>query len=42
VEFFEGMEHEKPVLDTKHYKMVLLLIEMATFYIKWTIEVMGS
>ncbi|WP_305927769.1 hypothetical protein [Bacillus mycoides] len=26
------MEHEKPILDTKHNKMVLLLIEMAKFY----------
>ncbi len=31
-EIFEDMEHEKPILDTKHNKMVLLLIEMAKFY----------
>ncbi|MEW4153347.1 hypothetical protein Q0N88_25765 [Bacillus thuringiensis] len=26
------MEHEKSILDTKHKKMVLLLIEMARLY----------
>jgi hypothetical protein len=26
------MEHEKSILDTKHKKMVLLLIEVAKFY----------
>ncbi|WP_176342291.1 hypothetical protein [Bacillus thuringiensis] len=31
-EIFEVMEHEESILDTKHKKRVLLLIEMATFY----------
>ncbi|MGR5865077.1 hypothetical protein ACT7C1_15160 [Bacillus paranthracis] len=29
---FKVMEHEKSILDTKHKKRVLLLIEMATLY----------
>ncbi|MED1304098.1 hypothetical protein P4U65_26890 [Bacillus pacificus] len=31
-EIFKVMEHEKSILDTKHKKMVLLLIEMARLY----------
>jgi hypothetical protein len=31
-EIFKVMEHEKSILDTKHKKIVLLLIEMARLY----------
>ncbi|MDA2638925.1 hypothetical protein PDQ79_31375 [Bacillus cereus] len=31
-EIFKGMEHEKSIFDTKHKKMVLLLIELARLY----------
>lgn len=31
-ELLEDMEYETPILDTKHNKMMLLLIEMAKFY----------
>lgn len=31
-EIFEVMEHQKSILDTKHKKRMLLLIEMARLY----------
>ncbi|WP_420973620.1 hypothetical protein [Bacillus thuringiensis] len=31
-EIFEVMEHQKSILDTKHKKRALLLIEMARLY----------